>query len=154
MSPLTFKLIKKMKKQLFPLILLSVLIFSSCSNSDNENNETISTKIQGKWYDVSTTVNGEETPALHAEGCERDYLFFTQNSSKSHYFDNFTGECIHYTNDEHYFTISGNQLILQSTGRKLEIIQLDDETLEFYNNETDINNDGQIDEIYMLYSRN
>jgi len=140
-------------KNVFKLLLIILFGFlASCSGDDSDESSSIS--IEGKWYNISTTLNGEVTPALHADGCENDYAFFTSSSLTSYYFDNITGECIEHKGNENIFSIDGDIITLSNSGKQLQIVQLDNEILVLFSNQYDLNQDGENDELYWLYSRN
>ncbi|MFY0482441.1 lipocalin family protein [Flavobacterium sp. PLA-1-15] len=134
------------------LLLLSFGLLASCSGEDGDESSPIS--IEGKWYEISSTLNGEVTPALHADGCEYNYSFFTSNSLTSYYFDNITGECIEHKGNENVFSIEEDIITLSNSGRQYEIVQLDNETLILFSNrQVDFNQDGENDELYVQFSR-
>jgi hypothetical protein len=126
------------------------LLFYSCSDDSNES----APSLLLKWYFASVTVNGV-TKAEEADGCNRDYMEFTEDMWETTiYSKNESNECA-VTSSIGEYNVIDNQI--QGTSSSLpsyEIISIsEDELVLHYLIPTDIDNDGNIDDVTYSLSR-
>lgn len=131
------------------ILILIVIILSSCSKSKNDEIATLY-PITGKWYYKETVVNGTNFPYTDHEICGKDYIeFYGTNSIKS--IDVFN--CIEDLNWIGTYSKNGNTLIIYNGAESVttEILELTTNSLIYkfnYDNDGDGTTEVTISKFY------
>jgi hypothetical protein len=134
----------------FLTVVTLALLFISCSDDNNES----APSLLHKWYFNTVTVNGV-TSVEEADGCDRDYMEFTEDLWQiTIYSKNDLNECAVTSSIGEYEVINSQIQGTSSSSPSYEIISLsDDELVLHYLIPSDINNDGNLDDVTYTFSR-
>jgi len=144
-----------MKKLLF-LAVSAGFIFTSCSNDD----DTDSNSIVGTWRPVSEkAISGKNGSTLYNDAHSSCYKKSTINFksdnmvSSTIYDENSGGNCENYGTETYPYSYDAAKMQLTVDGDVSEVVLLNQKELHFVSDYDDVNGDGVDDKIILVLAR-